>query len=254
MHIKLNKSIDLKSPRFTVDGPINKDVEKYDVLSTLNRASATAFVGTSGSGKTSLAVSQLTHNDPKVWKKQFEQIIVVMPRPSRASLKHNLFDKYLDPAHLYDAMTEESIDMIIAQVEASASQGERTLLILDDVASSLKNGYIAKKLQHLIYAYRHYRLNVLLLVQTLRTVPLSIRKNLTAIVVFHKPRPSEWKAIVDENLEVDDKTADQLYRALFKQKYDWGLIELGSGRIFSKFDEVLYRQDASEEESTESKA
>lgn len=243
MHLKVNPSIPLRTPRFLVDNPLNSELEKYDVFRHLNRSSATAFVGTSGSGKTSLMYSLLMNSSPKIWKKQFESIIVVMPKASRASLKNNVFDKYLDEDHLYDALTEEAIDLITAQVERNAEEGLQTLLILDDVASSLKNGYIAKKLQHLVYAYRHFRLNILMLVQTLKTIPLSIRKNLTNLVVFHKPRLSEWRAIVEEFLELGEKDAEELYRHLFKQKYDWGLINLTSGRVYSKFDEVLYKED-----------
>jgi hypothetical protein len=133
--------------------------------------------------------------------------------------------------------------MITAMIEQNAEQGQQTLLILDDVASALKSGYIAKRLQHLIYAYRHFRLVVVMLVQTLRTIPLSIRKNLTNLVVFHKPRISEWEAITHEFLEMEKDESKELYGVIFKQKYDWSLLNLGSGKVYSKFDEVMIRED-----------
>ena len=34
---------------------------------------------------------------------------------------------------------------------------------------------------------------------------------------------------------------------IFKNKYDWCLINLTTGKLYSKFDEVLYRDNASEE-------
>jgi hypothetical protein len=243
MRIQQNKTIDLKTPKFLVDKPLNPDIEKYEVLSHLNRSSATAFVGTSGSGKTSLMISLLMNKEPKIWKKQFNWIIVVMPRASRASLKNNVFDKYLDESCLFDSLTEESIDMITAMVEQNAEQGQQTLLILDDVASALKNGHIAKQLQHLIYAYRHFRLVVVMLVQTLKTIPLSIRKNLSNLVVFYKPRISEWEAITHEFLELDKDEAKELYQMIFHQKHDWSLINLGSGKVYSKFDEIVLKED-----------
>jgi hypothetical protein len=242
MRIKENRPIDLKTPKFLVDKPLNPEIEKFEVLSHLNRSNATAFVGTSGSGKTSLMVSLLMNKDPKIWKKQFNWIIVVMPRASRASLKSNVFDKYLDESCLFDSLTEESIDMITAMIEQNAQEGQQTLLILDDVASALKNGYIQKRLQHLVYAYRHFRLVIIMLVQTLRTIPLSIRKNLSNLVIFHKPRISEWEAITHEFLEMEKDEAKELYQLVFKEKYDWSLINLGSGKVYSKFDEVIYHE------------
>ena len=241
MRLKENKKLDLKSPRFLVDHNLNKEIEPYDVLNFLNRASANAFVGTSGSGKTSLMYSFLMNTKPKIWKKQFENIIVVMPQASRNSLKNNIFDKYVESSNLYDDLTEDAIDRITEQITDNATDGYNTLLILDDVASALKNPYIAKKLQHLVYAYRHYKTVILILVQTLKTIPLSIRKNLTNLVVFHKPRISEWDAITEEFLEMEKKESQKLYDLIFDKKYGWTLINLNSGRIFKEFDEVLYK-------------
>jgi DNA replication protein DnaC len=240
MKIKENEKIDLRTPRFVVDRAINDELEKYDVFKHLNRSSATAFVGTSGSGKTSLMYSLLMNTSPKIWKKQFENIIVVMPRASRNSLQNNIFDKYLQPDALYDDLSEEAIDKITVMITNNAEEDSNSLLILDDVASALKNPYITKKLQHLVYAYRHYRLNILILVQTLKTIPLSIRKNLTNLVVFHKPRLSEWEAITHEFLELHKDDAEKLYNIAFDKKYGWIFVNLSSGKIYKEFDEIIY--------------
>lgn len=243
MRIKENQPIELKSPKFLVDKPLNMEIEKYDVLRHLNRSSATAFIGTSGSGKTSLLYSLLMNKEPKIWRKQFEAIVVVMPRASRSSLKNNIFDKFVDESCLFDSLTEETVDVIVAIVEQNAEEKHQTLLILDDVASSLKNTYIAKKLQHLVYAYRHFHLNILFLVQTMRTIPPAIRKNMTNIVVFAKPAMAEWEAITEEYLEMKRDDAEKLFKLVFPKKYDWCLINRESGKIYYKFNEVVYKDD-----------
>lgn len=241
MRILQKKSLNLQAPRFLVDKPLNQEVEKFDVMSHLNRSSATAIVGTSGSGKTSLLYSLLTHRKPNIWRKQFESIIVVMPRASRNSLKNNIFDKFIEPECLFDTLDDLSMDYIVARTSDNSEQGLHTLIVLDDVASALKDAEVAKKLQHLVYAYRHYRANIVVLVQTLRTIPLSIRKNLSNVIVFHKPRLVEWEAVVSEFLELEKEPAKQLYTVLFQNKYDWALINLQTGKVYKKFDEVLYR-------------
>lgn len=246
MKIKQNDKIDLRTPRFLVDNPLNDELEKYDVLKFINRSSANAFIGTSGSGKTSLMYSFLMNTQPKIWKKQYESIIVVMPNASRNSLKNNIFDKYLDENSLYNELDAITIDKITAKIQENAENDFHTLLILDDVASALKDSYITKRLQHLIYAYRHYKVTILILVQTLKTVPLSIRKNLTNLVVFYKPRLSEWEAITNEFLEMKKDDAKKLYDLVFREKFDWTLINLNTGRIFKKFDEILYNENENE--------
>lgn len=233
----------MSAPRFLVDNPLNDELEGYEVFKNLNRSSTTAIVGVSGSGKTSFMYSLITNKKPKIFRKQFENIIVVMPRASRNSLKSNVFDKYIEERSLFDTLSENVILEINRQVQENADKKQHTLLILDDVATALKNPMVAKTLQHLVYAYRHFRLNILMLVQTLKTIPLPIRKNLTNLIVFHKPRVSEWESMVTEFLELEKDITDQLYKTLFQNKYDWALINLNSGRVFKKFDEVVYRED-----------
>ena len=243
MKIKHNEALPLRTPRFCVDKTINPEIEKYDVLNTINRPSATAFIGTSGSGKTSLMYSFLMNTKPKIWKKQYEYIICVMPRASRNSLKNNIFDKYLEPDALYDTLDEQCVDGISAMIEANAEEGAHTLLILDDVATALKSPYITQRLQHLCYAYRHFRLSMVILVQTIKTIPLSIRKNLSNIIVFYKPRISEWETITHEYLEMKKEESKELYDTVFVKKFDWCLMDLTTGRIFKEFDEILWKNE-----------
>lgn len=252
MKVKHNKSIPLKVPRFVVDHAISDELEKYDVLTHLNRSSVTAFVGTSGSGKTSLMYSLLTNKKPKIYRKAFETIIVVMPRASRQSLKSNIFDKHLSEECLFDYLSEDAMDSITSTVTESAEQGHRVLLILDDVATALKDADVAKKLMHLCFAYRHYRLNIQILVQTLRSIPAGIRKNLTNLIVFHKPRLAEWQAITEEYLEMDKSQAHELFNLLFQKKYSWCLLNLTSGKIYKEFDQVLYKTQDLEEKGSKS--
>jgi ABC-type dipeptide/oligopeptide/nickel transport system ATPase subunit len=242
MKIKTNKSIDLKNPKFLVDDYINKDLNEYEVFRHINKYNTTALIGASGSGKTSLMYSFIMNQHPKIYKKQFENLIVVMPENSRNSLKNNIFDKYLNETQLFENLDNDTIDIIHEQINENSQNDLKTLLILDDVASSLKNSYVAKKLQHLIYAYRHYKVVILMLCQTLKTIPISIRKNLTNLIVFYKPRMNEWNNITEEFLEMNKKDSIQLYNLVFKEKYDWILINLSSGKIYNKFDEVIYKE------------
>lgn len=66
MKVKQNKIINRKTPRFVVDGPVNQDIE--NIMSLVTCPVSSAFVGTSGSGKTSLMYSLLTKTKSKVWK------------------------------------------------------------------------------------------------------------------------------------------------------------------------------------------
>ena len=79
-----HKKLDLDIPMFTVDGSLNDNLNKYQMLSNLNGYRFTCLIGKPGSGKTSLLVSWLTSK--KVFKKVFHHVYVVMPTTSRNSM------------------------------------------------------------------------------------------------------------------------------------------------------------------------
>jgi len=62
------------------------------MLKNFNGFVFTGFIGRPGSGKTSLLVSMLTgRKKDKVFRKVFNNILVVMPTSSRNSMKNNIF-------------------------------------------------------------------------------------------------------------------------------------------------------------------
>lgn len=239
MIVKKNKSIDLSIPKFSVDDYINEELLEFESMNHINKASFNVLIGKSGSGKTSLLVSLLTNTKPKIMKKQYESILIVMPSQSRNSLKNNIFDKHIDEDNLYNNLDVDSMDNIHNKIMSNSEEGLRTLLILDDVASSLKNSYITKMLQKLIYAYRHYKLTIMLLVQTFKTIPPSVRKNITNLIIF-KPSMNEWNQITEEFLEIDKNKSIDLFKLAFKNQYNWVLVNLQTGKMYLKFDEIIY--------------
>jgi hypothetical protein len=184
----------------------------------------------------------LTNKKPNIFRKQYENIYVVMPVQSRSSLKNNIFDKYILQKNLYDDLNLESMVDIFERIEDNSNENEKTLLILDDVASSLKNKNIFPILQKLIYAYRHYKCTIILLIQTFRVLPASLRKNITNMIVF-KPSKAEWEVINEEMMEIDKKKAIVIYKNVYKQPHQWILINLTTSKMYHKFDEIIYDSD-----------
>lgn len=242
MRIKKNKSLDLQAPKFKCDSILNPKIQEYDALNHLNRFSSNIVLGKSGQGKTSLVISFLTAKKPKIWRKVFDNIVVVMPESSRNSLQQNIFDEYLQPHNLYSSLDTQNIDEIIQKIESNANDDETTLLILDDVASALKNKYISQRLCHLNNNYRHFKCVIVYIVQVLKSVPASIRKNLTNLIMF-KPSLNAFQEIMDEYLEMTKKEALQLYRLGYTENHDWLLLNTNSARIYKKFDEILMDYD-----------
>ena len=93
-------------PAFGCDNVLSKQIK--DPLSN-KMAPFFAFVGSPGSGKSSLAISLLTN--PDAYHKVFSKIFICMPPNSRASVKGNIFKK-LPPEQVFDSLTSEVLQTL----------------------------------------------------------------------------------------------------------------------------------------------
>ncbi len=63
-----------------------------------------------------------------------------------------------------------------------------SLLIMDDLAASLKNLEIQMLLKKIIFNRRHYRLSIIYLVQSYNAMPLAIIRKTISHLACYKPR------------------------------------------------------------------
>jgi len=151
---KKNKKINLDIPSFLCDSGINPKLNQFPMLSHMNSFCFNLILGKPGSGKTSLMISFIQNKN--ILKKKFNNVLIVMPEPSRKSLKKNIFEKHNEDK-MYDELTKSTINDIFSKLNEYTNDNETTLLILDDVGASLKNNDIAIKLREIIYNRRHLK-------------------------------------------------------------------------------------------------
>ena len=201
IEIKQNAKLVLDIPGFSCDdNPLGEHLNAYEMLSHLNSYSMTAIIGKPGSGKTSLLISMLTRKGSKrVFRKVFDHILVVMPSSSRNSIKKNPFKNH-DPGKLYEELDYDSITAIYAQLKANTDEGEKTLLVLDDVGAVLKDKEIGKLLRLIIFNRRHLKVHIVVLLQSYLSIPKEIRKMITNCFLF-KPSKVEMENFCVELFE-----------------------------------------------------
>jgi hypothetical protein len=237
MHITIKKhqKHNLKLPQFLCDYPLKKDVPPpFDLM--LTGFKFIVFCAKPGMGKTSLLVSCLL--DSKIMRKTFNHVFVCMPRSSRASLKKNPFDKH-DESKLFDDL--DSLSEIYQMLEHNSGEGETSLLVIDDLQSSLKRPDINLMINRIASNRRHLKTSIIICLQNYNLLPLSSRK-LINILVTWKPSVKEWESISDEMIDHSDKVKEEIYEYAFKRNNDdghnWLLIDTISGRMFAMFDEI----------------
>ena len=240
MSIELKRNIKMKLdiPEFKCDGSLGEHLEKYEMLNFLNGFKFTGLIGKPASGKTSLLISFLTgKKNKRVFRKVFNNVILVMPSHSRNSLKKNPFEKH-NQDKMFDDLNLNTISIIYQQLEQSSSENETTLLILDDVGASLKNHSILNTLQKIIFNRRHLKVNIFVMLQNFTSAPLSIRKLYNNVIIF-KPSKKEFETLFDELFEDKKEKVMEIMRYAYQNPHDYLFLSVDTQRIFKDFDELI---------------
>lgn len=237
--IKENYQPNFGKVQMECDDCIHEKLEKYGglIADFLNYTNTTAFIGTMGSGKTSLMINFVK----KLYKKCFHKIYVFMPKYSRQSLKDNIFD-VLDPSQLYDELNEATIADVYSKVQLNSSQGLRSLIIYDDVQKALKNTAVLLSLKNLISNQRHLRCCNFIMLQNYFSLDKSLRELINNIVMF-KLGKSQTQKVFDECVESAKDHFETIRDLVYEKKYDWMFISIATQRIFKRFDEIIINND-----------
>jgi DNA replication protein DnaC len=154
MNIKILEKPILKKCKMNCDEIIDKSLLKYDMVSDVwSRTSFNVICGSMGQGKTSL-ISNLVKS---VFKKCFFKIYIFIPELSRKSIENDIFGRHLPEEQLYDELNEENLQNVYDALEENSSNGDYSLLIIDDFQTELKNPIITRVLQRIITKMRHLR-------------------------------------------------------------------------------------------------
>ena len=230
LSIKENKKPHLKVCEMICDKGLDPKLNNYDLTSFLNNHSTTLFIGKPSSGKTSLLYSFFKSRE--IFKNTFDKIFLFQPEQSRASMKDKLFDKIPDEQK-YNELNLENLN----DVEDNLSEYNNVIL-MDDMASSLKNADIKKKLKELVFNRRHKHLSIIFLVQTYLSIEKDIRKLFSNLFIF-KSSKKEMETIFDELIELPKEYILPIMKFVYDKPYNYLFINTDTQRLFSGFDEIL---------------
>ena len=230
--------------------------EKIDP-SLCNKNFISLVVASKGFGKTSLATSLICSKKKgcRAYRKMFEDIIVSIPRASLRSIKGDPY-KSIPDSNVWPELNEEFLDYVEETAEANSSEGYRTLVLLDDASSKLKSSKsIQDKLELLVHRHRHLRLSFFILIQSLTSVSLGVRKNLDQIFYGKGTNSKSDQIFKEEFLGAYSKDQiDNLFRFVYRERGDFMNLKLTETptKIFRNFNQVYFNNE--KEDSQEEKA
>jgi hypothetical protein len=202
--------------------------------------------GSSGSGKTNLAMNILTNKN--LYGKFFHCILVFSPTAGKyddsyAVLnlpKENFIEKFDNG--MIEKIIEARKDKIDEKGGEWVSKNERMLIILDDVIAD-RQFLESPDALRLFSLLRHYLVSVLVMIQSYNKLPRALRNNCNAICVFPALR-SEIEVIKDEvaPAEYTKKEFEELLKYCMDEQHSFFYINRHAKpgeRMRKNLDEVL---------------
>jgi hypothetical protein len=235
--IKEHEKPELPICKMACDVKLHEKLEKYELTRcAFQKHKTTGIIGLPGSSKSSLVWSWF--KSPKVLKKCFTKIFYIAPANSIASMEDNIFANLPDN-QIFNELNGEVLEEIIDYCKNSEAD-EKICIIIDDMASSLKDYEVQKALKHIAMNKRHYHIfQTIIISQTWKSVPMEVRRLYDNIFLF-KVGAGDLKNIFDETLQAYKHLAMEITKLVFDKKYQYLYISLSDNRLFKCWDELIF--------------
>jgi len=192
------------------------------------------IIGASGSGKSSFVHSILTQKEPRIYRKCFHKIFLFIPPNSLESLKKSPLKNH-PKERIFHELTEANLQKVYESASQSSSDGENTLIYIDDMGSDLKNTEVQRLLRTIVWNKRHLKCSILINIQSYISASTALRRNANFFVMFRPRNKREGTAIFEELIMISPQQQEELYRTVFKDKHDFLMGFTDTGQLFRNF-------------------
>lgn len=212
----------------------NKNDEPLDVVQPLpGWVFFTLFVGTPGSGKTTLAVNLLR----KYYKKKYDRIYLFSP--SIQNLPEDFTSK-LNPKRIQTDL--DNLEGIIEELKALPER-ERTLFVFDDMVKPILDH--EKTIMNLVFNRRHISggVSIMMITQKLNKIPLSIRSGVDTIYFWSLSNKREVEALGADYIQSLDKNEFNdliAYVTKSDESHKFIFVDLKHNKFYLKFNQLVF--------------
>jgi hypothetical protein len=181
------------------------------------------LAGSGGSGKTNVLLNFFKSKD--LYRGKFANIFYICPQSSYLSVQDHPFEKHT-PERVFHELNIETLDNIhseLKDIKIENAEGlyeyQYNCCIIDDMADSLKDASIQRKLNEMLIKARHLSCAFIFTLQSYYYFPKILRKQITNISIFKPKNSEEWDSIAKELLKMKKDDALQLNDYVFSEPY-----------------------------------
>ena len=241
--IKNKHEVEIQAIKYKLDS------EFENVIPPLpNKTFFAIMCGKPASGKSTTMSALLSKKPNKdgygFYRKQFDHVYFVMPKNSLSNIPNSHpYHKHIkaEPESYYDHLSGGTLHEIMDLAKASALDGEKSLLVIDDELAALKQPEVINALSEIASNRRHYGLSVFILTQVWNSIPLTIRKMISHAFIW-RCGPREFESVFEECFFTLPKdAAKELCEHAWSENHGFVFIDCNNNKYYdSKLHELVH--------------
>ena len=191
------------------------------------------LTGSGGSGKTSLMLNFFKRKE--LYRNKFHNVYYICPMSSFLSVEKHPMDGHQKVYHELTVGLLESIYQELCAKKESDEDPEYSCIIIDDLASSLKENDIQKQLNKMLIKARHINCAFIFTLQSYYYYPKMLRKQITNITIFKSKNVEEFASISREIMNMNKEDALVVYNYVFDEPYTHLDIDTVDNKYYKNF-------------------
>jgi len=234
--------VEIENKTFPNQAPVKEKMDIYVPKITADNipkrnGSIYVLCGSGGSGKTSLLLNMF--KTKLLYRKKFHNIYYICPTTSFLSVEKHPFQ---DHENVYHELTYSVLEDIYNELVAIKEKDKKpvySLIIIDDMADSMKDPSILKILNRMIIKARHINCCFFFTLQSYYYFPKILRKQITYITIFKPKNIEEWYSLSKELFNMNQDDALKLYDYVYDAPYTHLDVDTVSNIYYKNFNKLI---------------
>eukprot|EP00937_MAST-01D_sp_MAST-1D-sp2_P000426 g426.t1 len=171
------------------------------------------------------------------YHKIYHRIYLIMPTSSQESIKNSPFRRHKQD-QVFTELSPEVLDHVVERVHDDAERKKHSLIIIDDQTVFLKDLDIQRQLQHLQNNKRHLRCSTWCLTQSYISMPLSIRRLCTHLIMWRQHNKKDFESLFGELVHLEKSVYEDMMEVVYRNKHDFLFVDVQNAKFYRNFNSL----------------